>query len=227
MSASLPPTSDRAAFIARVSRQLGRRSPTAPSEPPVVDEAIARVVDPREHWVEVFAARAVAAGMIVHRTQSREIDAAVIRLLSERNARRIAVADSPLLARLTPTASLELVAWKDGDGLQPLYSVDAGVTDVRAAIAETGSLVCRSGPGHGRGLSLVPPIHVALVRASDVLPDLVDLWRGIAASRISTEPLPSSIVLITGPSKTADIEGILITGVHGPREVHILLIEDL
>lgn len=224
MSVSHPSSIDRAAFIDRISRQLGRRSAGAPSEPPAIDEAIARVIGPEKDVVAVFAARAAAAGMVVHRTTANEVNALTIRLLDERLARRIAVADGPLLTGLAVelVARLELVAWKESNGVDALYSADAGITDVRAAIAETGSLVCMSGSGHGRGLSLVPPIHVALVRASDVIPDLVDLWRETGG-----ETLPSSIVLITGPSKTADIEGILITGVHGPREVHILLIEDM
>jgi L-lactate dehydrogenase complex protein LldG len=115
------------------------------------------------------------------------------------------------------------VAWRDTPGFEALYNTDVGITDVQAAIAETGSLVCTAGPGSARGLSLVPPIHIAIVRRSQVVPDLIDYWTPSLNAQL---PPSSSVALITGPSKTADIEGVLITGVHGPREVHILLIED-
>ena len=104
------------------------------------------------------------------------------------------------------------------------YEADVGITDVHAALAETGTLVCQAGPLHGRGHSLVPPVHVAIVRRSDILPDLLDL---VARMPENSRELPSAIALITGPSKTADIEGILITGVHGPGRVFVLLVEDV
>src|SRR5690606_18699946 len=97
-------------------------------------------------------------------------------------------------------------------------------TDVHAAIAETGSLVCCSDGGHSRGLSLIPPVHIAIVRKSDILPDMFDFWPRYAQSQ--PDELPSSIAFITGPSKTADIEGVLITGVHGPGRVFVLVVED-
>ena len=97
------------------------------------------------------------------------------------------------------------------------------ITDVHGAIAESGTIVCASDAGHSRGLSLVPPVHIALVRQSDILPDLIDFlrkWKGTPGSG-----MPSSLTLITGPSKTADIEGELIVGVHGPGQVHIVVME--
>jgi L-lactate dehydrogenase complex protein LldG len=119
---------------------------------------------------------------------------------------------------------VQVVEWADTPGLASQFDTDAGITDVHAALAETGTLVCSTDAGHSRGLSLVPPVHVAIVRRSDIVPDMLDLWarsRGIAAAE-----LPSSIALITGPSKTADIEGELVVGVHGPGEVHVILVED-
>ncbi len=113
----------------------------------------------------------------------------------------------------------------DGQGLEPYYDTDAGISDVHAALAETGTLICCSGRSHPRGTSLVPPYHLALVRRSDILPDMIDYWARLKG--IPGRDLPSSQAFITGPSKTADIEGILITGVHGPGRVDIVLIDDL
>ncbi len=114
--------------------------------------------------------------------------------------------------------------WRDDENLRPMFDVDAGITDVHAAIAESGTLVCSSDAGHSRGLSLVPPVHIAVVRNSDIMPDLMDYLNRLPCSENST--LPSSTVFITGPSKTADIEGVLVTGVHGPGKVHVLVVTD-
>jgi L-lactate dehydrogenase complex protein LldG len=216
---------DRAAFMARVSAALGRREPAAPAEPPpAVDDAVVRVTGRIEDLAAVFEQRAVATGMVVHRTTAPSLAARVAELAAGLGVRRAAVADGPGMVevgRAIAGAGIERVSGWGVPGFAPLYEADAGITDVQAAIAETGSLVCWSGPGRGRGLSLAPPVHIAVVMRSQIVPDLIDYW-----PRHSTEPLPANIVLITGPSKTADIEGVLVTGVHGPREVHILLVED-
>jgi L-lactate utilization protein LutB len=106
-------------------------------------------------------------------------------------------------------------------GDQAMFSADVGVTGVYAAVAETGSLVCVSGPELWRGLSLIPPVHIAVVWHEQIVPDLVDLF----TARLPTD-LPASLTLISGPSKTADIEGILITGVHGPGSVHVVVVRE-
>ena len=89
------------------------------------------------------------------------------------------------------------------------------------AIAESGSVVCQTGPATRRVASLIPPMHVAVVGRSQIVPDLCDFFDGLQP------PLPSNINLITGPSKTADIEGTLVTGVHGPGDVHVLVVADV
>ena len=113
----------------------------------------------------------------------------------------------------------ESASWHDQQ-----FVVDVGITDVEAALAETGSIIISSGPHRSRGSYLAPPVHIALVHTSQILADLIDYFDG------SNDPLDrpnrSATVLISGPSKTADIEGILITGVHGPGEVHVVLIDD-
>ena len=115
----------------------------------------------------------------------------------------------------------ELVDSRAEPGIGAHYDVDVGITDVQAAIAETGTLVIASDPAHSRGTFIAPPVHVAIVRTTDLLPDLIDYW--------NAHPRPGAsgacTVLVTGPSKTADIEGILVTGVHGPGAVHVLLVE--
>lgn len=207
----------RAAFVARVTRALGRRVVVAPEESaPRVDEAVVRVARKDQDLVALFAERGGKTGMVVHRTLAA--DSFVLELLSKLGARRVAVSGSlaGISAGLTGRG-MDAVAWNDAGGVGPLFEVDVGVTDVQGAVAETGSIVCAAGVGRGRGLSLVPPVHVAVVRASQIVADLVDLFGSFGE-------VASGVVLITGPSKTADIEGVLITGVHGPREVHVVLV---
>jgi L-lactate utilization protein LutC len=102
------------------------------------------------------------------------------------------------------------------------FHAELGVTGVDYLIAETGSLALLTSPGQPRSLSLLPPVHVAIARSTQILPDLFDLFE---ASRWANEPgLPPCLTLITGPSKTGDIELKLVTGVHGPGEVHVIIL---
>ena len=94
------------------------------------------------------------------------------------------------------------------------YDFDAGLTEVDYAVAETGTLVIRHRPEHGRLLSLVPFVHVAIVQPKQILPDLIDLFETLAR-----EGSGSGVSMISGPSKTADIEMNTVTGVHGPNVV--------
>jgi L-lactate dehydrogenase complex protein LldG len=103
------------------------------------------------------------------------------------------------------------------------FSADAGVTTVDYGVAETGSLVVVAAPGQGRAVSLLPPVHIAVLRASDIVYELGELFERIKRDR---GELPSATTLITGPSRTADIELVLTVGVHGPKELHLVLLDD-
>ena len=97
-----------------------------------------------------------------------------------------------------------------------------GISSVDWAIAETGTLLVRSRVGQERVASLLPPVHVAIVEQSQIVPDLFDAVDELHAAGL--ENLPSNIALITGPSKTGDIELQLTTGVHGPGKWHVIVI---
>jgi L-lactate dehydrogenase complex protein LldG len=100
-----------------------------------------------------------------------------------------------------------------------LAGVGLGLTGAHAALAETGGLVLVSGPGRGRLASLLPPVHVAVVAERRLRPSLSALLR--------EEPdlldAGSNVVIVAGPSRTADIEMTLTHGVHGPKHVHVIL----
>jgi L-lactate dehydrogenase complex protein LldG len=218
-------TGDRRAFIARVTRSLDRQRVQAPgSPPPVIDDATVRVCGPRESIVAIFKERAVRTGMHVHSATYATLTNVIAELVRTLGIRTVVVGE-PLKAfelerACTAGGAKMLPGVVEGarSPFEPLYDIDAGITNVQAAIAETGTLVCTSGEGLPRGLSLVPPIHIAIVFETDIVPDLIDFLPRMSG------PLPTNVVLITGPSKTADIEGVLITGVHGPRSVEVVVV---
>jgi L-lactate utilization protein LutC len=107
------------------------------------------------------------------------------------------------------------------------FSAGIGISGVDFALAETGSLVLSSQTEGCQLASLAPPIHVALYRRSQIFGSLDEILERMPLSGMSgASAAGRSIVFITGPSRTADIEQILIRGVHGPREVHAILVED-
>ena len=103
-------------------------------------------------------------------------------------------------------------------------SVRVGLTGVDAALAATGSLVVMSGNGRPRAASLLPPVHIAVVAASQIVPDLESWWAAQKATGLEHTRQHSNIVVITGPSRTADIAMQLVMGMHGPRELHLILL---
>jgi len=104
-----------------------------------------------------------------------------------------------------------------------IESVDAGLSHCDGAIAATGSLVFDSAPGQPRTVSLVPPLHIALLPLSRLYPDLDALFMEWSAQG-GTQP--TNRVLVSGPSKSADIEQVLAYGVHGPKRLLTLVCLD-
>ncbi len=109
----------------------------------------------------------------------------------------------------------------DVDSLrQACAEASAGITSADYALSATGTLVMLSSPREARMISLLPPLHIAVIPASAILADLDEL--------LTILPLPaqdtSSMVMITGPSRTADIEQILVRGVHGPGEIRVVIV---
>lgn len=102
--------------------------------------------------------------------------------------------------------------------------VRVGVTGVDAALATTGSLVLLSGNGRFRASSLLPPVHIAVLTTSQIVPDLESWWAIQKAAGLERTRQHSNIAIITGPSRTADIAMQLVMGMHGPRELHLVLL---
>ena len=94
---------------------------------------------------------------------------------------------------------------------------DAGVSRASYALASTGSVVLLASPDEPRAASVLPEVHVTIVREDTILPGLAELFAAIG------DDLPSAVAVVTGPSASADIGQRHLVGIHGPREVHVVL----
>ncbi len=206
-------------MLGRIRAALGGRTGEAPI-PPALDAGLIRTTGAAQ-LIETFTQRATAAGARVRPVSMAELPEVLASLLRGCRAASLGFADDEL--RAVARAALVAAEVSDsgaGSDRDAHFESEIGLTDVEAAIAESGTLVYVCSAERPRAACFVPPVHVALVRKERVVADLVDY---LAERPL---PVPSSELLITGPSKTADIEGVLIQGVHGPGEVHILLVKE-
>jgi L-lactate dehydrogenase complex protein LldG len=155
----------------------------------------------------------------------------IVQIIENVGAKRILLGQGPVLGRLGVgerltelghggvTGTVTLTA---SDARDVFFGSDLSISGVDYLIAETGTVVVTARSEEPRSLSLLAPVHVAVADESQLLPDLFDLfdesvWQG-------QDGVPSCVTLITGPSKTGDIELRLVTGVHGPGEIHVIVI---
>jgi L-lactate dehydrogenase complex protein LldG len=209
-------------LIEKVRRALGRTGPSPAPKPPELDEPITRLVHSDIRLADLFATTAKTSKFILQETSPDELIARLVEFLQSRNCRHIGISaggicQSMNLAAALRDRGLDARSWTDLT-LDQTYDLDCGVTDVWAAVAETGSLVIHADANQGRALSLVPPIHVAIVEPKNILADLVDLFE-----KMSRTSPPPAVSIISGPSQTADIEAVMVTGVHGPGVVAVFL----
>ncbi len=199
-----------------------------PAPPPLV-ESLIRQVAPTANLIDRWIERATFSSIHVHRATADKLPAALDQCLAPHQVTRSILNAHELEARYALPAYLaarhiQVIPWGAPDCVQSAFSCELSITDCRAALADTGSVMVWSDPSFGRSSTLVIPIHIVLLPATRILPDLLD---GLAfIQRAHPKCLPSNIVLINGPSKTADIEMNLITGVHGPKHLYVLVIED-
>jgi L-lactate dehydrogenase complex protein LldG len=167
--------------------------------------------------VERFVARVEDYGATVMR--SADAAAAAAAALAAAGARRVVVA--PDLTPVLRPAGVELVEDRELAAAE-LDVLDAALTTCAAACADTGSIALDGGPGQGRrAITLVPDLHVCVLGAEQIVETVPELLRALEPSAREGRP----IVLVSGPSATADIELDRVEGVHGPRRLVLILVE--
>ena len=173
--------------------------------------------------VDLFESLAIEqAAQVTRVAGDQDIPAAVADYLKAENL--------PARLKLAPEPALETLPWDR----QPLLEVTAGGADAEdsasltlavAGVAETGTLMLHSGPTGPSGLNFLPETHMVVLRATDVVGDYEAAWERLRA-RFGDTAMPRTVNLITGPSRTGDVEQTIQLGAHGPRRLHILLVED-
>jgi L-lactate dehydrogenase complex protein LldG len=245
---------DRDEILARIAEALtvpGRhphagplpeaaRGPTPlPAKPPLAtpDASGARVTARFREWLPrvgdspaerraLFASQ--SAALKTELCDGLDLSSAATRLAAlaaDKGWRRLALHHAPLtdaLAALLPP-SLELLYTGEGYEKAALEACDAGLTECECLVAQTGSVCVTSRSSGGRALSVLPPHHIVIARAAQLVPDLSAAFELLAGKYAGD--YPSFITFISGPSRTGDIERILVLGAHGPKWLTVLLLE--
>jgi L-lactate dehydrogenase complex protein LldG len=137
-------------------------------------------------------------------------------LAAQKLASRLVIAPDPLLSELSWPPSLVIEQ-------RPATRDDhVSVTAAFAAVAETGSLVLVSGPSSPTTLNFLPDVHIVVLRRAQIVRHIEEVW---ARLRAEIDVMPRTINFITGPSRTADIEQTIQLGAHGPRSLHVILVQ--
>ena len=163
--------------------------------------------------------------------QAQGVQATTVRIASMDRAAAAVVAylkaeNLPARLVMAPDPDLDDAPWDDQPMLEirrglPKISDEVGVTSALGAVAETGTLVAVSGPDHPSTLNFVPETHIVILPASRIKKSYEDIWDEIRARG----PLPRTVNFITGPSRSGDIEQTLQLGAHGPRRLHIIVVD--
>jgi L-lactate dehydrogenase complex protein LldG len=175
---------------------------------------------PPKERMDLFVAMVErVAGTVARVAAAEDIPTAVADFLRRHNL--------PMRVQRGSDAYLIAVPWHreaamtvDGGRVDPASL--AAVSHAMAGVAETGTLALTSGPANPTSLNFLPDNHIVVIAAKDVAGDYETVWRRLRESFGTA--LPRTVNLVTGPSRTADIEQTLILGAHGPRRLHVIVV---
>ncbi len=228
---------DQQVFLQRIADRLGRSrrsGVTTPHWETHPSQHVA-VTATREERVEQFMSSLNGLDVEVARVTSPDAVAdQILQWIEESGIRSVVYQDDDRLERLdiprrlAEKEELETVKWGTDDVSceernKSLERIEMGITMADLGLAETGSVILFNGGGKGRMTSLLPPVYVAVIQSSQIVPRLTQALEEIESRK---DNLPSCINFITGPSRSADIEMDLSLGVHGPGSVYTVVLED-
>jgi len=179
-----------------------------------------------------FTREAEAAGAEVASASSHDAAREQIRQWLQANgARQVVTTSTPRVTALALNGlalpGIEIDSLGDlndtGEKRRRALAADVGISDADYGLADTGTLAVRATPAQGRLASLLPPVHIAVLSRQRIVPDLATCFRALDVREEARRT--SLLTLITGPSRTADIEQTLTVGVHGPGALYILLVD--
>lgn len=240
---------NRERMLERIRKALADSS-KGPSEPPSGSQpapllGVMPPIPPQE-LIPKFEAELTKVGGKVYRAATRDELKGIIRtVLQSAQAASAVLTRNPILEQLgmeehLRARGISVVVWpgatvpaveNDESACRNFaaagFVAPVGISGVEFVLAETGSLVLTSRTEGSQLASLAPPVHIALYRRNQVVGSLDEVLKKLPIALEPNLPSPGrSVVFITGPSRTADIEQILVRGVHGPREVHAILVQD-
>jgi L-lactate utilization protein LutC len=220
-------TTDRESFLQRVRQAVVEGNRTGGS-PPLPERGTVGYQGAGGDPVARLRDEIAAAGGQAHLVSDAEgAVSTVCALVRQCSARRVLLGDGAFLDTLPLAQRLadmgvevhSASALPAEESKAASFAADVGITGADHLIAETGTVALETRPGQPRAVSLLPPIHIVVAQREQIVPDLFDLF-----AQRAKEGLPACLSLITGPSKTGDIELKLVTGVHGPGEIHLVLV---
>lgn len=231
-------TSDKDQVLSSVRRALGRAGPV---DDDTAAKLRARIAGHARNIVPERTDLDDAALVDLFQTMAEKVHATVARV-SDMSQVPDAVGDYlrgenlPAEIVMAPDETLDAAPWADNAILDirrgtPVEADQVSVTSAPAAVAETGTLAMFSGPAHPSTLNFIPETHVVVLPAGRVVKSYEDVFDAVRAQVADPEAgrdglPPRTVNFITGPSRSGDIEQTLLLGAHGPRRLHIVIVED-
>lgn len=203
----------------------GEASEQLPVEPPVAhaQEWLPCVGKTVDEQFDLFARNCADLKADFQILASRDdLKAALTKIATSEKWQRIASHDGELSNFASKLSGLPVLLTDKGYAVQELEKCDAGITECDALVAQTGGAVVTSRSTGGRALSILPPHHVVIARREQLVADLPAAFALLQQKYAPN--FPSMISFITGPSRTGDIERILVLGAHGPKKLTILCV---